>query len=336
MKAVVQGRIVQVFVFSLLAGLVLTAGGTKFTVAQVASEGPTAEPVALKSSAQLQQMIAPIALYPDALVAQILAASTYPTQIVEANRWLQRHANLQGEQLAASVNQQAWDPSVKALTAFPSVLANLDQNLSWTTALGEVYFNQQQEVLDAVQVLRRRAEDAGNLQNAAQERVSNEGSTIVIEPATPEVCYLPSYDPWLAYGAPIVPYPGFFFGPWVGPSAFVSFGPAIRLGYFGGFGWGWPAWGFNWNRGVVLFNRFPFVPRGPFLGSGPYIGPRAGFAVRPGGFPTRVFPGRVGSSNFRLQHNFAPSHVLGAQRFNWHGGPNWRGGSGWHGGEHRR
>jgi len=265
-------------------------------------------------------------------VAQILAASTYPTEIVEANRWLLRHPNLRGEQLAASVNQQSWDPSVKALTAFPTVLADLDQNLSWTTALGEVYFNQQQDLLDAVQLLRRRAEVAGNLENTAQERVSNEGTTIVIESASTDVCYLPSYDPWLVYGAPIVPYPGFFFGPWIGPSAFVSFGPAVPLGFFGGFGWGWPAWGFNWNRGVVLFNRFPLVTHGPLFARGPFIGPRAAFAVRPGaGFPARVFPGRVAGGNFRLQHNFVPNHVVGAQRFNWHGGS-----GGWHGGGRHR
>src|ERR1043166_2214600 len=128
-------------------------------------------------------MVAPIALYPDALVAQILAASTYPTEVIQADRWLQQHSYLQGEQLAAAVDQQSWDPSVKALTGFPSVLANLDENLSWTEALGDAYFNQQQDVLDAVQVMRRRAEDAGNLQTTPQERVVNEESTIVIEPA---------------------------------------------------------------------------------------------------------------------------------------------------------
>src|SRR5215471_17094326 len=140
------------------------------TVAGTASSQP--------SPAEMQQLVAPIALYPDALVAQILAASTYPTQIVEANRWLQRHPNLQGQQLATAVDQQSWDPSVKALTTFPTVLANLDQNLSWTTSLGDVYFNQQQDVLAAVQVLRQRAEAAGNLQSTSQQRVTNDGATI--------------------------------------------------------------------------------------------------------------------------------------------------------------
>jgi hypothetical protein len=318
----------QIQALFVVTAVILVAGHLEASAAQA----PQGEQAALESPVQLQQLVAPIALYPDALVAQILAASTYPTQIVEANRWLQRHQNLQGEPLAAAVNQQPWDPSVKALTAFPTVLANLDQNISWTTSLGEVYFNQQQDVRDAVQFMRQRAEGAGNLRNTAQERVTSEGTTIVIEPATPDVCYLPSYDPWLVYGAPIAPYPGFFFGPWIGP-AYVSFGPAINLGFFGGFGWGWPAWGFNWGRGVVLFNRFPFVSHGPF------IGPRGALTVRPGGFPARrVFPGRVGDnfrgSNFRFQHDVPPSRVFGMHR--WSGGSGWHGGSGSHSGGQRR
>jgi hypothetical protein len=203
---------------------------------------------------QLQQLVAPIALYPDALVAQILAAATYPTQIVQANRWMQQNPELQGKQFAGAVDQQAWDPSVKALTAFPSVLANLDKNLSWTEALGDAYFNQQQDVLDAVQAMRQRAEDAGNLQSGAQQRVINQGTTIVIEPAYSDVCYVPYYDPWIVYGAPLAVYPGYFYDGWFGPP-FVSFGPAISLGFFGGFGWGWPSWGFNWRNRVVVFNH---------------------------------------------------------------------------------
>ena len=211
-------------------------------------------PAAWETPEQLQQLVAPIALYPDALVAQILAAATYPTEVVQADRWLQQQPNLQGEQLARAVDKQSWDPSVKALTAFPSVLANLDKNLSWTEALGEAYFNQQQDVLDAVQVMRRRAEDAGNLRSTSQETVVTQGPTIVIEPVEPDVCYLPIYDPWIVYGARLSSYPGYFYDPWYGPP-FVSFGPAIGLGFFNGFGWGWPAWGFNWGRRVVVFNH---------------------------------------------------------------------------------
>src|SRR5260370_1318131 len=113
---------------------------------------------AQQTPAQLQQLVAPIALYPDALVAQILAAATYPDQIVEADRWLRQHTDLKGQQLGQEVDRQPWDPSVKALTEFPSVLANMDKNLSWTSSLGDAYVHQQQEATNAVQVMRDRAE----------------------------------------------------------------------------------------------------------------------------------------------------------------------------------
>ncbi len=151
---------------------------------------------------QLQQLVAPIALYPDSLVAQILAASTFPEQVVEADRWVQAHPDLKGDALGKAVDQQPWDPSVKALTAFPSVLGNMDKNLSWTSSLGDAYYNQQQDVMDAVQVMRKRAEDAGNLKTTPQQTVTTQGSTVVIQPANPDVVYVPAYDPWLVYGGP--------------------------------------------------------------------------------------------------------------------------------------
>src|SRR5579863_4269687 len=149
---------------------------------------------------QLQQLVAPIALYPDSLVAQILAASTFPEQVVEADRWVQAHPDLKGDALGQAADQQPWDPSVKALTAFPSVLGNMDKNLSWTSSLGDAYYNQQPEVMDAVQVMRQRAQAAGNLKTTPQQTVTAQGQTIVIEPASPEVVYVPAYDPWLVYG----------------------------------------------------------------------------------------------------------------------------------------
>jgi len=234
-----------------------------------------------KTPEQLQQLVAPIALYPDALVAQILAAATYPTEVVQADRFVQQHSYLQGGDLAAAADRQSWDPSVKALTAFPSVLANLDKNLSWTEALGDAYFNQQQDVLDAVQVMRQRAEAAGNLQSTPQERVSYEGATILIEPAYSDVCYLPIYDPWIVYGAAIAVYPGYLYDPWYG-APFISFGPAIGLGFFGGFNWGWPAWGFNWGRRVIVFNRNTYVSRSRyFFNRGPSSARRAVAQPRP-------------------------------------------------------
>src|SRR3982074_1211689 len=127
-------------------------------------------PAAKQSAKDLQQLVAPIALYPDALVAQILAASTYPTQIVEAERWMQRHPDLKGDALAKEVDKQNWDPSVKAMAQFPSVLENMDKNLSWTSSLGEAYVTQPQDVTDAVQALREEARKAGNLNSNEQEK----------------------------------------------------------------------------------------------------------------------------------------------------------------------
>src|ERR1700682_5735952 len=141
--------------------LLTTAPGALAAQADQSLPQPPVQ-AAQQTPEQLQQLVAPIALYPDALLAQILAAATYPNQIVEADRWMQQHADLKGEQLGQEVDKQPWDPSVKALAEFPSVLANMDKNLSWTSSLGDAYVNQQQDVMSAVQVMRARAEKSGN------------------------------------------------------------------------------------------------------------------------------------------------------------------------------
>src|SRR5216683_6790011 len=123
---------------------------------------------------------------------------------------MQQHTDLKGEQFGQEVDKQPWDPSVKALAEFPSVLANMDKNLSWTSSLGDAYVNQQQDVMNAVQVMRDRAEEAGTLKSTSQEKVSKQGQTIVIEPADPEVVYVPEYDPWLVYGEPLGVWPGWY------------------------------------------------------------------------------------------------------------------------------
>ncbi len=212
------------------------------------------------SPQELQQLVAPIALYPDALVAQILAASTYPTQIVEADRWIESHPNLKGKNLADEVDKQPWDPSVKALTQFPSVLENMDKNLSWSSSLGEAYASQEQEVTDAVQQMRQEARQAGKLNSNDQENVTSQGNTIVIEPANPDVVYVPAYDPWLVYGAPIVAYPGWVPVPGIffaGPA--ISFGFGFGIGFFGGFGWGWHNWGYDWHGRRVIYNHNTYI-----------------------------------------------------------------------------
>ena len=264
--------------------IVVTLGRADLLASPLAQENAQESQAGQETPEELQQLVAPIALYPDELIAQILAASTYPTEIVQADRWLQQHSNLQGEQLAAEVDQESWDPSVKALTAFPSVLTNLDMNLSWTSALGDAYFNQQQDVLDAVQVMRGRAQNAGNLQSTPQETVSTQGPTIIIEPVTADLCYLPIYDPWLVYGAQIEVYPGYIYNPRLGPP-FIRFGGRIDLGFAGRFGWGWRAWGFNWGRREVVFNHNTYVSRS-----------RTFFYRAPGGERGNFQPGRSRSS----------------------------------------
>ena len=230
--------------------------------AQAPPQAASAPPYTQGTPEQLQQLVAPIALYPDSLVAQILAASTFPEQVVEADRWVQEHQDLKGDALGQAVDQQPWDPSVKALTAFPSVLGNMDKNLSWTSSLGDAYYNQQQDVMDAVQVMRQRAEKAGDLKTTPQQVVTTQGSTISVQPANPEVVYVPAYDPWLAYGDPIMgwpgwyPYPGIWFG---GP--YLSFGMGFGIGFFGGFGWGWNHWGFNWGGHFATFGGGRYYSR---------------------------------------------------------------------------
>ncbi len=226
------------------------------------AQGAQPPAYAQQTPEQLQRLVAPIALYPDSLVAQILAASTFPDEVVEADRWVQAHPDLKGQALGDAVNQQPWDPSVKALAAFPSVLGNMDKNLSWTSSLGDAYYNQQQDVMDAVQVMRHKAQAAGNLKSTPQQVVKDEGNDVDIEPASPDIVYVPAYDPWLVYGYPIVawpgwyPYPGIWFG---GP--YLSFGLGFGIGWFGGFGWGWGHWGFDWHHGYPIYGGGRYFSR---------------------------------------------------------------------------
>jgi len=197
---------------------------------------------------QLNQLVAPIALYPDSLVAQVLGASTYPTQVVEADRFVQSQGGTPPDQIAQMVNGQNWDPSVKALVAFPSVLANMDKNLDWTTQLGNAYYNQPQDVMNSVQTLRQQAYAAGHLQSSPQLAVTYAPDDIVIEPANPAVVYVPYYDPWAYWG--FRPYYTWYAPPppvgWRVGFGF-GFGVGVAVGAWGGYGWGWGHWGMGWG-----------------------------------------------------------------------------------------
>jgi Protein of unknown function (DUF3300) len=163
---------------------------------------PSAQPL---NARRLEQLVAPIALYPDTLIAQVLTASTYPLQVVDADRWRQAQGSASSDQIAAGANLQPWDPSIKAMTAFPQVLAEMDQNLQWTTELGNAYYNQPQEIFAAVQVMRQRAQAAGNLQNTPQQAVSYNQGNIQLAPVNSQTVYVPSYNPWSVYGEPVSP-----------------------------------------------------------------------------------------------------------------------------------
>jgi hypothetical protein len=214
--------------------------------------------------ARLEQLVAPIALYPDTLVALVLTASTYPQQVADADAWVQSQGNAPPEQIAAGANVQNWDPSVKALTAFPQVLAMMDRNQPWTTDLGTAYFNQPSDVLQAVQVMRQRAQAAGTLQPTMYEAVNYIGGSIQLAPVNPQFVYVPAYDPWSVYGQPISPYPDFSFiaqfGSFLG-SAVLHWGPGIAMSAFTTMPWGLLAWGVSWLVQAILFHDANYYSR---------------------------------------------------------------------------
>jgi hypothetical protein len=227
-----------------------------------AAQPPQPAPHAEQTPGELQQLVAPIALYPDSLVAQILAASTFPEQVVEADRWIQAHPDLKGDALGQAIDPQKWDPSVKALTAFPSVLGNMDKNLSWTSSLGDAFYNQQEDVMNAVQEMRQRAQAAGNLKSTSEQTVADQDSTITIEPTSTEVVYVPAYDPWLVYGVPLVAWPGWYPYPGIwfdGP--YLAFGAGFDIAFVGAFGWGWGEWGFDWRNRYPLYHHDRYYSR---------------------------------------------------------------------------
>ena len=211
------------------------------------------------TTGEIDSLVSPIALYPDALVAQILGAATFPDQIAVANYWLQQNKNLTGNALMQAADKQSWDPSVKALTQFPSVLDDLAKNLTWTSQLGEAYHNQQAEVMSAVQTLRTQAQAAGNLKTTPQQTVKTQSQNgeqvIVIQPTNPQVVYVPSYNPTVIYGTPYSP-PGYSTADLV-TTGLLSFGAGMAVGAMmsgGCCGWGYSSWNCNWYGGGVYYH----------------------------------------------------------------------------------
>src|SRR5580704_5092264 len=210
---------------------------------------------------QLDDLVAPIALFPDSLVAQVLAASTYPIEIAEAQQWVKDHPKWKPPKLMDKAKKQTWDPSVKAMVAFPQVLTMMSGNLAWATQLGNAFLAQQADVMQAVQRMRAQAEAKGTLHSTDQINVGTEEqnghSAITIQPVNPEIWYVPYYNPLYIWGPPVWGvYPELVY-----PGVDVGFGflPGIDIGlYFGGWGgWGWGGWGWgpNWFGGGIFIDH---------------------------------------------------------------------------------
>ncbi|MDD2388163.1 MAG: DUF3300 domain-containing protein [Desulfobacterales bacterium] len=209
------------------------------------------EPSEKYSREELAQMLAPIALYPDALLSQILMASTYPIEVIEADRWIKKNPELKGDALDTALLDKNWDPGVKAICHFPEISALMSERISETTNLGNAFLAQEAEVMDVVQELRTKAYDQGNLTTTSRQKVLVEKETIIIEPADPRVIYVPYYDPFHAYGPWWYPaYPPYYWGP---PGVSIGVGISYWPGFYFGFAFG--TWShFDWNRHHIYIN----------------------------------------------------------------------------------
>jgi len=215
------------------------------------------------SAGELQSLVAPIALFPDPLLAQMLVAATYPLDVVAAQQWLDKNKNLKGDELTKAAEKQPWDPSVQAMVAIPDALKKLAENIAWTQDLGDAFLAQQQDVMDAVQALRKQAKDAGKLDSTEQQKVETttvENKTVIeIQPSSTQVVYVPSYNPVAYWPAPVYPYPPVYYPPYYPGAALVSFGVGMAVGAAISGGWGW---GCGWHGGgnnVYINNNNNFV-----------------------------------------------------------------------------
>jgi len=271
---------------------------------------------------QLDSLVAPIALYPDPLLAQTLAASTYPLEIIQLQQWLERNKSLKDKALVDAVSKQPWDASIQALAALPDVVKRLADDIQWTTDLGNAFLAQQSDVMDAVQRMRKKAQDKGNLKSTEQQRVETKviesKSVIVVEQANPQVVYVPSYDPVVVYGPAFYPYPPIYYPPagyYAGGLA-IAFGVGIAMGAFWGGGWGW---GCGWGGNDININRNNNFNRNTNVGGGnrnnigggnrPSNQPARGNGNRASTQPVRGGGDRGGNSD-RWQHK--PEHRGGA------------------------
>ena len=247
-------------IIAVVCALLLMPGEWAFAFGAQQST-PAAQPAESETAAalppdQLDSLVAPIALYPDPLLAQVLAASTYPLEIVQLYQWLGKNKGLKDKALEDAVMKQDWDPSVQGLAPMPDVVKQLSDNIKWTTDLGNAFLAQQAGVMDAVQRMRTKAKDKGTLKTTEQQKVETKvvenKTVVVIEQANPQVVYVPSYDPVVVYGAPVYPYYPYVYPPgYVAAGMAISFGVGLAMGAAWGGGWGY---GCGWGGGNNTIN----------------------------------------------------------------------------------
>src|SRR6516164_2748334 len=255
---------------------------------------------------QLDSLVAPIALYPDPLLAQTLAASTYPLEIIQLQQWLAKNPGLKDKALADAVAKQPWDPSIQALAGLPDLVKRLADNITWTTDLGNAFLAQQSDVMDAVQRMRKKAESTGNLKSSEQQKVETKvvesKQVIVIEQANPQVVYVPSYNPTVVYGPPVYAYPPVTYPPpgYYAAGMAISFGIGVAMGAAWGGGWGW---GCGWGGNDVDINVNNNFNRNTNVSGGNRTNVSGGNRVS-------NQPARGGHAGNKWQHN--PQHRGGA------------------------
>jgi hypothetical protein len=230
--------------------------------ANAASQASPGAQDAKLSNDQLDSLVAPIALYPDPLLAQTLVACTYPLEIVQLQQWLEQNKKLKGKELTAAVEKQSWDPSIQAMAAFPDLVKQLSENIKWTDELGNAFLAQQSEVMDAVQRMRAKAVEKGALKTTEQQKVETKvvenKTVVVVQPASTEVVYVPSYSPAVVWGAPYYPYPVMAYPAYPAGGMLLGFGVGVAMGAaWGGGGWGWnTGWGGNNDININRNNTF--------------------------------------------------------------------------------
>ena len=249
----------------------LLAGGDPAVYAQPSPQdaAPQEQAAPKIPNDQLDSLVAPIALYPDPLLAQMLAASTYPLEIIQLQQWLLQHKDLKDKALVDAVQKEDWDPSVQAMAPLPDAVKQLAENIKWTTDLGNAFLAQQGDVMDAVQRMRAKAQGAGTLKSSEQQKVETKvvenKTVVVIEQANPQVVYVPSYNPVVVYGPPVYPYPPIVYPPPPPPGAYVataaiSFGVGMAIGAAMHGGWGYNCgWGGGGNNTININNSNNFV-----------------------------------------------------------------------------